>query len=37
MQPSNYTLTQITDLNPGLSLSDILAILSWRSPSPLAH
>lgn len=37
MRPVNYTLTEITDLNPGMSFSDILAILSWRSPSPLEH
>ncbi len=37
MRRLNYTLTEITELNPDMSFSDILAILSWRSPSPLEH
>lgn len=37
MGEKQYSISRIMELNPGMTLSDILAILSWSGPSKKAH
>ncbi len=37
MGETRYSLSRIMELNPALTLSDILAILAWSGPSTKEH